>query len=454
MARMKYAQGGIIGFSGKDPDVGSKVPDPESDSELFSGLPEESGLRQIAKWIKGGAKTPEWLEAARRPPLEKPLIEMLADRLRESPAAAPQPAAQPSARDAGGGRGFVNPSSGASSGPTSGPASGQTGQRQPSAPAVPQNPLAGLPEAPTPAGMFGAANAAVGVNPAIAEMERLGRERKELVGKRPDVETDAINAIREAQKQQQELTERQRGGDFFRRIGAFGGDLANRFSGDKLNNLDAAIAKRDSESIEAAKAAKMAEIKLVELAHAKKVGDVDAAIGLEKQIGELREKQTGHMINAAQASSAISGQVYQSQVGFMSQRAHDEAMKQLELMRRQTQMMKGPDQQMVEKLVNFKLSSLPDGGTPQQKLEAYSEALQTVRGAGRAESVEMQNRKAAFDLLQKWVDKNATQKIADPVQYAKDLEAQKQLIFSNFNIPTTSGANPNRTKYDSNGNPI
>ena len=111
-----------------------------------------------------------------------------------------------------------------------------------------------------------------------------------------------------------------------------------------------------------------------------------------------------------------------------------------------------PDQDQIKRAEDLKLDELTGGkrdtATPAQKLEALTFALNTVKGAGRAESIEAGNRRAAMDLLKDW-QKETGSKIQmrnpkNPQAYEdakkEEIERIKRVLGVDLSVPSAGAA--------------
>lgn len=175
---------------------------------------------------------------------------------------------------------------------------------------------------------------------------------------------------------------------------------------------------------------------------------VDAEIA-KLQIG-LGEKQAGQLLTGEQAMGRTQAEIDARSVEAAERRKHEI---ELEKMRRVTAQMKPKEQEYIEQAKRLKLSELTGGkpgtATPAQELEALQYALNTVKGAGRAESVEAQDRRTAMRALTDWEKETGSRlrmmNSKNPEVYAnakkEEIERIKRVFGIDLSVsPTTGGA--------------
>lgn len=321
IARMKYAQGGVIGYASQgyvDPLGGST----EQESEPSTDVENKSAMRKLLAQLGmpaaaaiDVAQLP--LNAIRKLMAEKgqdvsitPAADVLrkwAGKSQETPVASavpdytqdisppatvrPAPAPAPSAP-----RPSVAPAAAA-----------------PAAPAAPATGLAALPgAAEAMAGMMQRAKQAVPEDPLVAQMLARQQKKELLESQRPDFEGQQAAAVQAAEEQRKALLDVLRGGDTGRRIVAFGKDLYERGAKDRLETADSLITRREQEGIAAQLAAAEAQNRLKEAAYQRKIGNEDAAMKLFQEAAKLNEARIGHQVNLAHAEAQLAGQMYSS----------------------------------------------------------------------------------------------------------------------------------------------
>lgn len=180
------------------------------------------------------------------------------------------------------------------------------------APAASAALAAQAPAAPSYQELFTQAQKLVGTDEAEKRLRALQAQKDVLAKERPDIEGLGIAALEQHAAERQRLLEQERGGDFTRRLGAFAEGLYKKDTG-TLGRVDDLLAQRDRSANDAVLATEQMKLKLRDAQQARKVGDIDTAMGLEKQIADLNEKRMGHIKDAANASALLSGHIYTAQ---------------------------------------------------------------------------------------------------------------------------------------------
>lgn len=113
----------------------------------------------------------------------------------------------------------------------------------------------------------------------------------------------------------------------------------------------------------------------------------------------LGEKRMAELANTELERERISARAKENERNIQAQ-------KELEVYRRQTQLMKPRELEEIHRIEALKLNELTGGkpgtATPQQKLEAIQFAHESVKGAGRAGGVDAKNNAAALRELGQW----------------------------------------------------
>lgn len=246
---------------------------------------------------------------------------------------------------------------------------------------------AGITE-PTAAEQFGIAQKIVPENPLRQKILDTGEQILAKQKNRPDIEGQGIAALQQYEQERLRQLEEQKGGDFWRRLGALGRDFYERGSGDRLGRIDDLIAARNSESNKASLVSKEMELKLRDAAHQKEIGNLEAYKKTMEEVASLDEKRTGHMINAAQVGAHLAGQKYTAQMSAASSAATNATQLEIARMHQQTLLMQPSDQKRIDDLTRVYILKSTGGKppTPDQYLEAMKNAMEDVRGASQAGS--------------------------------------------------------------------
>ena len=184
----------------------------------------------------------------------------------------------------------------------------QTGERTPSA----KDLLAGLDE-PTTQKIFGQSKELFPENPRIKQLESLNKQIAELQKQRPDLENEGIAALRQHEAERKALLGDQKQSDFWNKLTAYGQDLYERGGRDRLNNVIGTIDARNRADIDATLLSKQMELKLMDLAHQRKIGNVEQQHKLEKELVDLDQKRQDNIIQASNIASHLAGTVYSTQ---------------------------------------------------------------------------------------------------------------------------------------------
>lgn len=246
---------------------------------------------------------------------------------------------------------------------------------------------AGIKE-PTAAEQFGIAQQMVPENPLRQKILDTGEQILAKQKNRPDIEGQGIAALQQYEQERLRQLEEQKGGDFWRRLGALGRDFYERGSNDRLGRIDDLIAARNSESNKASLVSKEMELKLRDAAHQKEIGNLEAYKKTMEEVASLDEKRTGHMINAAQVGAHLAGQKYTAQMSAASSAATNATQLEIARIHQLTLLMQPSDQKRIDDLTRAYILKLTGGKppTPDQYLEAMKNAMEDVRGASQAGS--------------------------------------------------------------------
>jgi len=143
---------------------------------------------------------------------------------------------------------------------------------------------------------------------------------------------------------------------------------------------------------------------IIDLQNARDVGNAKAALEAEQRIRAAE-------VDVAKAEATLAGQfassnanVYGTQMQSRDAALNLEAQRKLEEYRRQTQLMRPKEQDMVSRLEALKLIELtggkPETATPAQKVQALESAIRGSRGTGVEEKAEFANLRQRAVMLQ------------------------------------------------------
>lgn len=152
-------------------------------------------------------------------------------------------------------------------------------------------------------------------NPKIKEMEDIQQQIIALQKQRPDLESEGIAALRQHEAQRKSLLGQQREGDFWGKLSAYGKDLYERGSNDRLNKVISGIDARDRADIDASLIAKQMELKLMDLAHQRQVGNLEQQQKLKKEIIDLDQKRQDNIIQASNIGEHLAATIYGQEAG-------------------------------------------------------------------------------------------------------------------------------------------
>lgn len=172
---------------------------------------------------------------------------------------------------------------------------------------------------PTLEDIYKRSDVLAGTNPKIQEIEDLNKKILDLQQQRPDLESQGIEALRAHEQQRKALLDKQRQGDIWNKITSYGKDLYERGSGNRLDKTISAIDARDKADIDASLLSKQMELKLMDLAHQQKVGNLEGAQKRAKEVADLYEKRQQHLNNIVGYGAQIGTGVYSAQ---MTERTH------------------------------------------------------------------------------------------------------------------------------------
>ena len=253
-------------------------------------------------------------------------------------------------------------------------------------------------------------------NPKIKEMESLTQQIFDLQKQRPDLESEGIAALRQHEAQRKGLLSQQREGDFWGKLSAYGKDLYERGSNDRLNKVISGIDARDRADIDASLIAKQMELKLMDLAHQRKVGNLEQQQKLKKEIIDLDQKRQDNIIQASNISEHLAATVYGQEAGArMTAATMAQKEREMALNRKAMDMQK--DQTLLARLnedIGLKGDKILKDFREQNKLR-YDQA--------EIEPNE-QKKKAAKELLDQEAEARKEQAVAD-LKRQRDLVMQK-----------------------------
>jgi hypothetical protein len=306
-------------------------------------------------------------------------------------------------------------------------------QRQPVAPAQPAQ------AAPAPTGIAAAierpsiesaiqqARAALGQDNQYETRMRGIAEREEAMRRGlPDLNARGIAALEEAFRQRKEDSERAK---FHALFEGWKGNTA------AYGNFKAAERQAEQEN-------KMAILKFQEAQQARQLGEFDRARALEKEVQGHKDKQDQILQNLASSAASMEGQLYGADMRSRDAALDSEAQRKLEEYRRQTQLMKPKEQDMVSRLEALKLIELtggkPETATPAQKVQALESAIRGSRGTGVEDKAEFNNLSRQATILQNELKMYLD--AADPRQAKSPRVAEIQRELNNIRLQLGGGA--------------
>jgi hypothetical protein len=263
-------------------------------------------------------------------------------------------------------------------------------QRTPVAPAQPApTGIAAAIERPSIESAVQQARAALGQDNQYETRMRGIAEREEAMRRGlPDLNAKGIAALEEAFRQRKDDSQRAKFNALFE---GWKGNTA------AYGNFKAAERQAEQEN-------KMAILKFQEAQQARQLGEFDRARALEKEVQGHKDKQDQILQNLASSAASMEGQLYGADVRSRDAALDREAQRKLEEYRRQTQLMRPKEQDMVSRLEALKLSEItggkPETATPAQKLQALRSAIQDSRGTGVEERTDLNNLRLRAKIIQ------------------------------------------------------
>ena len=249
----------------------------------------------------------------------------------------------------------------------------------------------------------------------IAAAQGIEARRKEAMKSMPDLNQRGIAALEAAEEERKRLLAIDRSDDSRRRwAGVFRGWGGDR---DAYDRIVGGIANRDALANQAQLGFEQARIKEMQAQQARALGEFDRERALLKESADMRNKARDDMLRAQQIAAQIeSGEltsrtsVYDAQMRARDAELGREAQRKLEEYRRETQLMKPKEQDMVSRLEALKLSDItggkPETATVKQKIEAAEYGLNAVKGAGKPDRTTLTYDQAA-DNVAKFLDTQA-----------------------------------------------
>jgi len=243
----------------------------------------------------------------------------------------------------------------------------------------------------------------------IAAAQGIEARRKEAMKSMPDLNQRGIAALEAAEEERKRLLGIDRSDDSRRRwAGVFRGWGGDR---DAYDRIVGGIANRDALANQAQLGFEQARIKEMQAQQARALGEFDRERALLKESVDWKNKARDDMLRAQQITAQVeSGEltsrtnVYDAQMRARDAELNREAQRKLEEYRRQTQLMKPKEQDMVSRLEALKLIELtggkPETATPAQKLQALRSAIQDSRGTGVEERTDLGNLRLRATMIQ------------------------------------------------------
>lgn len=150
-------------------------------------------------------------------------------------------------------------------------------------------------------------------NPKVKELDDLNKKIFDLQQQRPDLESQGIEALRAHEQQRKALLDKQRQGDIWNKITSYGQDLYERGGGNRLDKTIGAMDARDKADLDASLLSKQMELKLMDLAHQQKVGNLEGAQKRAKEVADLYEKRQQHLNNIVGFGAQLEGHRFTAQ---------------------------------------------------------------------------------------------------------------------------------------------
>ena len=391
-SNIRMAEGGVVGYAGPD---GSSVEVDESQLSVSERLKRD--LRRLYEGIETG-----YMKRAGATP------EQIAQKLgRESPAAAPEVAPQAMQTEAA----FATPR-------IDQPIVARVPAPAPQAPAP--RPPAQRPPAPAqtePTGVAALAQPTMdlsryekagaeersAIEKIMAAQEAIAREKAAYMAGRPKFEQEGIAALTKANQAREELLSKERADDAYNRQQALLDQIGRR-NINAYSQEQGRQRQRDLAAAEAQRLYEQAVIKQREAEFLQGAGRFEEA----KKALDDKEKILSAMqtrINQSRTTEAgIAERQFTGDVQMFEGAQNREAERKLEEYRRQTQLMRPKEQDMVSRLEALKLIELtggkPETATPAQKVQALESAIRGSRGTGVEEKAEFANLRQRAIMLQ------------------------------------------------------
>lgn len=281
----------------------------------------------------------------------------------------------------------------------------------------------------------------------IAAAQGIEARRKEAMKSMPDLNQRGIAALEAAEQERKRLLGIDRSDDSRRRwAGVFRGWGGDR---DAYDRIVGGIANRDALANQAQLGFEQARIKEMQAQQARALGEFDRERALLKESADMKNKARDDMLRAQQITAQVeSGEltsrtnVYDAQMRARDAELNREAQRKLEEYRRQTQLMKPKEQDMVSRLEALKLIELtggkPETATPAQKVQALESAIRGSRGTGVEEKAEFANLSRQATILQNELKMYLD--AADPRQAKSPRVAEIQRELNNIRLQLGGGA--------------
>jgi predicted GIY-YIG superfamily endonuclease len=406
-SNIRMAEGGVVGYAGPD---GSSVEVDESQLSVSERLKRD--LRRLYEGIETG-----YMKRAGATP------EQIAQKFgRESPAAAPEVAPQAMQTEAAFATPRIDQPSVTPPAPPMAPEAQRITDRQVSrggaprppsqrppapAPAMQPAPQGGIAElvAPTPESAMASARSVIGM-PGTEGLRKKEEAFLAALKAQPATGQQGLAALQAQQAALQAMNEKaEKESNINSAIqwllgGREGAGGSARSSIAFSEREDAR--RRSYNDLQVANATKRDAI--IDLQNARDVGNAKAALEAEQRIRAAE-------VDVAKAEATLAGQfassnanVYGAQMQSRDAALNREAQMKLEEYRRQTQLMKPKEQDMVSRLEALKLSDItggkPETATPAQKLQALRSAIQDSRGTGVEERTDLGNLRLRAKIIQ------------------------------------------------------
>ena len=189
-------------------------------------------------------------------------------------------------------------------------------ERSPPEPPVPSVPVGVTPQRPDVSKLGQGIAGLPNYTAQEQRLRKLAEEEEAARARMPDLESQGIAALQQAEQDRRRLLEKQREGDFLKKFIAFGRDLYTR--GNEYGVVKRGFELRDQQDVEARLNNEKAILELRRAAQARDLGKFDRQRALEKDAIALSTQAGQNLINAAQIEGRLIGDMYSAEVKALS----------------------------------------------------------------------------------------------------------------------------------------